>query len=178
MTQGFAALSHRTVAQQAALPLAATTYYFATLDDLVAGAVQHLADTWLATARDTMAQLPEQLGYPEQTIEAVLSIAAPAPVDVGAVAPGALITLYDRYLEAARHPELRPAIERYNGAIDVLLVGVLRRGGMTASLEDARLVLAVIDGALLRALAEGRPVSSVHPPLRHLLLAMAAATRS
>lgn len=176
MTQGFAALSHRAVAQQADLPLAATTYYFRTLDDLTTEAVQRLADRWLATARDAVAQLPQRLDHPGRTAEAVLGVVTLTPTGGSPAEPGRLLTLYGRYLEAARHPGLRPVIDRYNDAIDGLLLEILRRGGLTASLDDARLVLAVVDGALPRALAAGQPVASVRAPVERLLRALSTTT--
>ena len=48
LEQGLAALSHRAVAARAGLPLAATTYYFASVDDLRDEALEHVADEWLA----------------------------------------------------------------------------------------------------------------------------------
>jgi DNA-binding transcriptional regulator YbjK len=38
---GFDAVRHRAVARRAGLPLASTTYYFSSLDDLIANAVEH-----------------------------------------------------------------------------------------------------------------------------------------
>ncbi len=49
---------------------------------------------------------------------------------------------------------------------------VLRRGGLHASADDARMVLAVIDGALLRALAEGSTAPSAVTVVERLLRAM------
>ena len=54
MDEGFAALSHRSVAQRADLPLSATTYYFASLDQLVHDAVRGLAAGWLVQADDVV----------------------------------------------------------------------------------------------------------------------------
>ena len=39
---GFDAVRHRAVARRAGLPLAATTYYFSSLDDLIVKAVEHI----------------------------------------------------------------------------------------------------------------------------------------
>src|SRR3982074_3460881 len=39
---GFDAVRHRAVARRAGLPLASTTYYFSSLDDLIAKAVEHV----------------------------------------------------------------------------------------------------------------------------------------
>src|ERR1051325_8173356 len=39
---GFDAVRHRAVARRAGLPLASTTYYFSSLDDLIINAVDHV----------------------------------------------------------------------------------------------------------------------------------------
>src|SRR5699024_9985940 len=41
---GFGAVAHRSVAARAGVPLAATTYYFSSLDDLVGAGLAELAD--------------------------------------------------------------------------------------------------------------------------------------
>lgn len=174
MEQGFAGVSHRSVAQRAELPLSATTYYFASLDDLLADVVQFLADGWLRAARDALDQLPERLDGPRQLARAVLQVVALAPAGVAAGSPGAILPLYERYLEAARHPSLRPTIVRYDDHLDSLLVELLRRAGLDPSRDDARLVLAVVDGASLRALAEGSPPDSAVRPLEHVLQVLAS----
>jgi len=49
-TGGFEAVRHRAVAEKAGLPLASTTYYFASLDDLVTAATER-------TCRDELAEV-------------------------------------------------------------------------------------------------------------------------
>ena len=53
--QGPAALSARAVATAAGVPLAAVTYYFATVDDLVRAGAERLYEGYLATARELLA---------------------------------------------------------------------------------------------------------------------------
>lgn len=52
---GPATLTHRTIAQRADVPLAATTYYFASLDDLVGAAGTRLAERWAVHADAVLA---------------------------------------------------------------------------------------------------------------------------
>lgn len=171
MEQGFAAVSHRTVARRANLPLSATTYYFASLEDLLQQVLDDLADTWLVAAREAVASLPGQLDEPGELASAIVHVAvlAPARYDTDTLGVESVLTSYERYLEAARHLHLRPTIVQYDEQLDQLIAEVLRRGGLDHSSATARLVLAVVDGALLRALAEGVPVASASAPLRHLL---------
>lgn len=182
MEGGFASVSHRTVAARAGLPLSATTYYFTSLDDLLEGTVQDLAEKWLADARTVVALLPERLDAPGQLADALLRVAALAPAGGTGADTAILLSLYDRYVEAARHPRLRPVIAEYDAKIEALLAEVLHRSSLHSNIspgsavldqaDTARLVLAVIDGALLRALAEGAEPWSVTGPLRDLLCVM------
>src|SRR4051812_50083921 len=48
---GFDAVRHRAVAERAGLPLASTTYYFDSLEDLVTAAVEHHSNAELAAGR-------------------------------------------------------------------------------------------------------------------------------
>jgi len=180
MTSGFAAVTHRAVAQHAEMPLSATTYYFESLDHLIEGAMRQLAERWLAGADAVVAKLPRQLDDPQALAEALIQVAASGPAGESAVDSRTLLSLYERYVEAVRHPRLRPVVAEYNNRIEVLLGDVLQRctsfrDETTGELRrTARLVLAVIDGALLRALAEGRHVTSATTTVEHLLTALRA----
>lgn len=174
MEQGFAALSHRSIAARAELPLSATTYYFASLDVLVHGAVQGIAAAWLEAARSAIEALAPALEGPRQVADAVLAVVAFGPGDTKSADVKTVLTMYERYLEAARHPHLRSVIDEYDDHLDTFLVEVLRRAGLPESRDTARLVLAVVDGALLRALAEGLPLTSARAPLERLLRMLAA----
>jgi DNA-binding transcriptional regulator YbjK len=169
MEQGFAAVGHRAVAERAGLPLSATTYYFASLDDLMAAAVDDLAAAWSVRARAAVDGLPTRLTEPAEVARALLDVAVLAPVGAAADAPGGPLALYDRYLEAARHPHLRTALTAFDDRLDELLAEVLGRAGLPHDRGTARLVLAVVDGALVRALAEGRDAGTVGPSLEQLL---------
>ena len=144
-------MSHRAVAGRAGVALAATTYYFASLDDLLTAAAEHLAAGWLAQAQQAVARLPTTLEGPAQVARAVVDVVVCGSDD------DEVVTMYERYLRAGRHPHLRPVVTAYGTSLDALLLDVLRRGHPTATGDDVRRVLAVVDGTVLRALAEGRP---------------------
>lgn len=161
MERGFAGVSHRTVAQHAGLPLASTTYYFDSLDELIAGAVHRLAEGWLDDARrEARESSRHHLGSRALT-EALIRVAAPMPSPADAYR-ATLLSLYERYVEAARQTHLQPVIAEYDAQIEALLAETLRANvNPNQDLAGAgRLLLAVIDGALLRALAEGVDLES------------------
>lgn len=167
MEQGFSAMSHRAVAQRAELPLSATTYYFATLDELLEQALTSLAEQWFSAALAVVDGLPARLQGVPQIARAVLAVATLAPVETADTE--ALLTVYGRYLEAARQPRLRPIIAAYNTRVEGLISEILSRGGLRDEPQDAALVLAVVDGALLRALGEGLPLASAVGSVERML---------
>ena len=158
LEQGLGSVNHRGVAAQAALPLAATTYYFASLQDLRDQAIGHLADRWLQRAHAAVGDLPQRLDGAEDVARAVVRVVTGAGPTTDSP-PHHLLVMYERYLEAGRHPQLRPLVVAYNNELAALVQEVLRRGGFPCSPQNARLALDVVDGAIITALAEGRPPS-------------------
>lgn len=144
--EGFDAVRHRAVAERAGLPLAATTYYFGSRDELLAAAFELLADRQLASSRRATA------GVGGDTAAATL-----VAIVLGAPSPErpALLTFYERFVAAGRHPSLQQTVRRWDDTVRALLADALPRLGYEPSL--APLVLAVVDGATVAALAEGEP---------------------
>lgn len=136
------------------MPLAATTYYFSCLDDLVGAALTSLTDTWLAGAQAVVDRLPPRIDDAPTLARAVVDVAfGGTDHDDGAV-----LTMYERFLQAGRSPHLRPVVTAYGARLDVLLLEVLRRASPGADQAAVGLLLAALDGTVLKALAEGRPV--------------------
>ncbi|MGW1991719.1 TetR/AcrR family transcriptional regulator [Embleya sp. NPDC001921] len=131
--------THRLVAARAGVPLGATTYYFASLDDLVAAALAHasaetvrLLEEWVRRARDAD-DLP---GVLTALTAEYLADRSRALVE------------YELYLAAARSPELRGfALAWVEGVGDFLSVRVGPRAAAAA--------LAVLDGTMLQVLTLG-----------------------
>src|SRR6266536_1437244 len=69
---GFDVVRHRAVAERADLPLASTTYYFDSLDDLVTAAVEHYGRAELDRGRAQLAALPAERRDLDSLIELVL----------------------------------------------------------------------------------------------------------
>lgn len=147
LEQGYSAVSHRAVAARAGLPLAATTYYFATLDALLVQAADQVAAAHLADVHARVAGLRDRpVGAPAAARTLVRLV---LPADRGR---GTLSAFYERYLEAGRSPALQQVVAAWNGQIRSQLRVALARLGHDA---DPTLVLAVVDGLTLTALAEG-----------------------
>ncbi len=142
------AVSHRAVARAAGVPLAATTYYFAGLDDLLVAAVQRVAEAETAAAAGLVASLPARTRSAGTTAEAVVAVL------LGTDRQDAdILAFYERFLAGGRHAVLRPVLQATRARIDELLTDLLRRCGHPGA--DVGLLVAVVDGTVLSALVEG-----------------------
>lgn len=169
--QGLRSLSHRAVATRAGLPLAATTYYFSSLDELRREAAALLAARSVDAAARYVDALPERpLGARAAASRVVSVVLAP---DLGS---SQVLALYERYLEAARSPAVRDVVAQWNAQVRALVAEVLKRAGQDA---DPVTVLALVDGLVITALAEGDdPRSAAVRGLSRLLGAAPSSRRA
>ena len=71
---GYDAVRHRSVAKRARLPLASTTYYFDSLDDLVARAVELNGARELELVRDRLTTITPRARGTEATVELTVDL--------------------------------------------------------------------------------------------------------
>lgn len=198
---GPSTLTHRTIAQRADVPLAATTYYFASLDDLVGAAGTRLAERWAVHADAVLADLTAEVTADltaEVRAELTAEVTAGATAGVAEVLgrPGSVAAvlslerrcavLVDAVLPAGGPLAVRGHYEHLVSAgRDDTLAGAYAAG--RARLDEAvtqivdlldipvgpEIVVAVVDGAAVSALSEGGDVR-VHAELllRRTLLAL------
>lgn len=175
--QGFAGVTHRAVAARAGLPLAATTYYFATLDDLLEQALGRLARRQLDHAAELAARVPAAPLAPEELAPRLVALVAGTPAPGG---QAGLLLFYERYLQAGRRPGLRPLVAAWNAELAGLVAGVLRRCGYPHRGELPRALLAAIDGLLIDRLVTGAPdaPAGAAQALAELLAGLGSRSRS
>jgi DNA-binding transcriptional regulator YbjK len=152
---GFDAVRHRAVADQAGLPLASTTYYFASLDDLVTAAVERHGRDGLAEGRARLAALadvPAGAGeLPELFLDQLLgSESRDGGLD-------AVLLRYEQLIGSGRRPYLAPLMREMRGELDALLHAILTRSGRQIDEVALRDLVSVIDGAVMSALIEADP---------------------
>ncbi|MFI6042985.1 TetR/AcrR family transcriptional regulator [Nocardia sp. NPDC051321] len=155
---GFEAVRHRSVATRADLPLASTTYYFESLEDLIARAVEFSGNVELDAMRRRVGEVSHRRRGAEATVDLVLDLLVGVDGhwhDDGA--RGQLIARYERSVASARHPELREVQLRLRAQLDELLADVLRRSDRLVRPEQLRRLVAVVDGAVVAALTEMDP---------------------
>lgn len=148
---GVKAVTHRSVAERAGVPLASTTYYFTSIDELMSEALR------LATERRV-----EQL---DAFVAAAPHVPPPAPGELGrrflsavVARPAAeLLAQLEVYLEAARNPGMRPTAEASIETFERLAQAVLDRIGGSDERGIAVAVAALVDGFALHRLARQLP---------------------
>jgi DNA-binding transcriptional regulator YbjK len=149
-SRGLAAVTHRRVAQEAGVPLAATTYYFSSKDELVTEALAILVEDEIARLAERANRMGIGLRSPGD------SAAALAEVLFGdADAAGALLAKFEVYLEAARRPSLRPTAAHWRRAFTSLAESSLALAGAADPARLAPLLVAGIDGILVHELSGG-----------------------
>ena len=166
---GVAGVTHRSVAREAGIPPASTTYHFATLDDL-------LIATLISCARDMATEVYWMIDRARSREGLRRSggsswIEGPSAADevsallAEALGPrrGRTMAEYELYLLAARRPALRPAARRW---LDVL-TSMVRHDDEVAF----RVFLAGIDGLLIQGLIDDEPPTpdELRPVVDYLL---------
>ncbi|MFC9892728.1 TetR/AcrR family transcriptional regulator [Nocardia sp. NPDC127579] len=167
---GFDAVRHRSVATRADLPLASTTYYFESLEDLIARAVEFSGNAELEVMRRRVAEVSHRRRGAEATVDLLLDllVGPDEALETGGqrnhdgrhATPdrlGQLIARYERSVASARHPELREVQLRLRVQLDELLADVLRRSDRLVRHEQVRRLVAVVDGAVVASLTELDP---------------------
>jgi TetR/AcrR family transcriptional regulator, regulator of biofilm formation and stress response len=152
---GIDGLTHRLVAARAGVPLGATTYYFATLDDLLQTTLSHVAETNAVYLRSWSEAI--------RASEDVAATLAKLTVDYLADRPRALADT-ELYVAAIRRPEVRPQARMwFDGLVALLSERVPATGAIAAAY--------LIDGAIIRALSDDQQLdpAALTTALRPLL---------
>lgn len=167
---GFAAVSHRAVAERAGLPLAATTYYFRSRDDLIAAAFELMVDRDLAATRERFTARVGQLGVPAAA-PAVAEALATALLPHDETERRRHLALWELYLRAGREPALRPLARVWTDRCRATTTELLRIAGYPAGATAVHLLGAAVDGLEIEAIVEARPnaVQSMVEILSHAL---------
>jgi DNA-binding transcriptional regulator YbjK len=147
---GPGAVTHRSVAAEAGLPLASATYYFATLDELYLSALRRATHEQLALFADIAAgELAEFAAVIHSWVFANR---------------GAALAQYELMFLAMRRTALRAEAELWYGALERAIDPAGRRPAA------ARVAALAVDGLLLKMLWLGEPstVAEVEAALREI----------
>ena len=175
--RGADAVTHRAVAAEAGVPVSATTYYFASKDEL-------LEQTLLMAAREETERIERLvLDLAPRELSASDWAAAVASMIAGDVRdePNRHVALFELGLEATRTEQLRGELQRWQEAHIRLAELGCRAVGSEEPELDARLVVAALTGLMLEQLASGRDDfedAVMRPALERLFSRLAAGERA
>ncbi len=149
---GIDAVRHRAVAARAGLPLASTTYYFSSLEDLIAKAVEYVGMREAEQLRAQVATLSRRRRGAESTADLLVDLlVGDAP---GARMPEQLISRYERLIACARQPELRDIQRRILRQRTDAVVEVVERSGRAVRSELVTALVCAVDGAVVASLVD------------------------
>ncbi|WP_247746056.1 TetR/AcrR family transcriptional regulator [Streptomyces oryzae] len=158
LEDGIAGLSHRAVAREADVPLGSTTYYFATLNDLLDAAIRRFSERYARRLHAWGAGLGEI--SPAGLVEALADLVETLLREDRA----ALVLSFELTAAAMRRPELRDS---------ALLYAETEREVLSAHVDErtAWALSRVLDGLLLQSLAAAVPPTrtDITGPLAALL---------
>ena len=147
---GFDAVRHRAVAQRAGLPLASTTYYFSSLDDLIAKAVEHVGSREVEQLHTQVEGLPRRKRGAESTADVLVDLLVGS--GPGTRASEQLISRYERYIACARQPLLRDVQRRMMKQRSEAVVEVVERSGRSVHAELLTALVCAVDGAVVASM--------------------------
>jgi DNA-binding transcriptional regulator YbjK len=149
---GFDAVRHRAVARRAGLPLASTTYYFSSLDDLVVHAVEYVGAQEAAQLRIRLSGLSRRRRGAESTADVLLNLLiGDCP---SAQLSEQLLSWYERYIASVRQPWLRDVQRRLREQRTAAVVDAVQRSGRTIRGDRLRTLMCAVDGAVMAALVD------------------------
>jgi DNA-binding transcriptional regulator YbjK len=152
---GFDAIRHRAVADRAGLPLASTTYYFSSLDDLISAAVEYESREELADGRARLDELADAPRSIDAVIELVLDLMLGPRSRDGGAEP--VLLRYERLVGLPRRPYLAPLMRELTAEFHDLMAEIFARSGMEVRRERMLELIALVDGAVVNALIESDP---------------------
>lgn len=144
--QGLHGVTHREVARRAGLPPSTTSYFFASLDELVAEAVGRLIEELCAR----LDALSAQLRGAELDVDEILDLVVPPLL---AVPAGHVAAQFHTYLAVPHHAAWRDGVERLLAALDRAVAAQLDALGLPSGRADVRRVIALADGFQLQRLS-------------------------
>lgn len=134
------------------MPLASTTYYFSSLEDLIAKAVEYVGMREAEQLRAQVATLSRRRRGAESTADLLVDLlVGDAP---GARMPEQLISRYERLIACARQPELRDIQRRILRQRTDAVVEVVERSGRAVRSELVTALVCAVDGAVVASLVD------------------------
>lgn len=172
---GVRAATHRAIATEAGIPLAATTYYFTSKKQLVRAAFEHLAEQGIADLDAGTRQLP-----PKMSPDLAAAVLASAVTEELVDRRDQVRAEFELHLEAGRDPSLRDLHKRWVQASIDFFAAALAAAGSSDPALDGAVALAAVSGIQLGDLADPEPHLEreiLGPMLRRLIPGLLSAPK-
>jgi TetR/AcrR family transcriptional regulator, regulator of biofilm formation and stress response len=147
---GVRAVTHRAVAARAEVPLAATTYYFESIQQLTEEALRRHVTERITDLNKLAAAAADGSRTAEQVARRFVKSLIARDRD-------STIAQFEVYLEAARNPGLQDSVTEALDTFERLAYATLDILGARRPAQAAAAFVAVINGFLLNGLARPRP---------------------
>jgi DNA-binding transcriptional regulator YbjK len=147
---GFDAIRHRAVAERAGLPLASTTYYFDSLDELITAAVEFHGRGELASCRQRLAEISDRLTDDDVLVELILDLL----VGENVTDTETMLLRYERLVATGRRPYLRPLMRTLSTALHELIADIFTRSGRDITQDRVEELIALVDGSVVNSFIE------------------------
>ena len=148
---GTGGLTHRKVAREAGVPLAATTYYFESKEALFQETLAAVAEEEIERMRELMASPPGG-----DAVDRLLEEFAGAQSASSEAGARVQLAQYELFLEAGRQPKVRPIARAWTQAYVDFAEAVLADAGSPQPQRDAQMLVAMVDGLYLEQIATRR----------------------
>lgn len=143
---GIGGATHRAIAKRADVPLSTTSYFFASIDEMVTealrGVVERSVERLDAVAAALAAEQPGRAAALDQFVEVLLDLS-----DVENAAQ------FEAYLDASRRPDLHTAVRTAVSAFEQVARTALEAAGAARPEAGARAFVALADGFAMNRLA-------------------------
>lgn len=144
--EGPRGLTHRAVDVQAGVAEGSTSYYFRTRAELVDAVLEHLAGLEQERIERSAAEQADPIEAATTTLARLTTVDREL-----------CIARYELMLEVARHPELRPLLDKARTATLEMLERVVTDAGSTHPDLDSQALDALLQGLLLQQLTFPTP---------------------
>lgn len=152
--EGIRATTHRAVAQEASASLSATTYYFASIDDLIAQAFAHYVDERLAVLQQVMTEVAAAGSLGVDQAKRLFAEYISEELSRGRLR---LAAEHELAVEGIRNPAVAEQYDRLGRSLETYLAGLMGLAGSRQPVVDARVLLAFSRGLELDEITRRTP---------------------
>lgn len=146
--EGVGALTHRRLAERAAVPLGSTTYWFSSRDEILTQALTYFAAEESAALQQRFASVKVS------TVDQLIDVLVDYVTSQDDVDRCRSVAQYALFQEASRNPALRHALHEWTEQWVKHLSEQLNHAGIADGERRARVLVPLLDGLLLNQLAD------------------------